>query len=364
MTLNETSTENIISGSKAIVLTLFYALFIVVGLSTNLAIIFAVLRTKGLRKRQQIILLNLVTCDGFTIVMSAPYYIYSVNVTKIPPRTMLGTRLCKTYLLFSYALGFVSILSLLLISIDRYTAVVYPYFHQRHMTREKLICFSVLCWLIPSIVCVPAANIPGWLDFDGQPGGLCGVQWSKINPGYVIFSVGSLFLLPTFVIFYANIRVYLIAKRKRRRIFPSGYSKNSEEDSNNSGSVHGSVRSLPLGVIATFQRITSIKKSIAFNRRFRTSKQDVQIAVSTLLLIGLFLLSWLPFVIPRVLHTFKIRIPEQVSNYTPVFAFSNVALDPILIFCCRNEIRKAVISFFRNSTITEMEIKSTDNVKQ
>ena len=339
-----------------------YVIITLVGITTNLLIIVAVLKTKALRKRHSLLLLNLVTCDLVQVIVSSPYYIYSLNTysvykVELPIKTVFLVNLCKGYLFFSYGLGYVSILSLLLISVDRYMAVVYPFRYQIRITKGKIVLFSLLCWSLPFVFLLAAPIIPGWLDFDGRPGGFCGVQWSHVNFGFVLSNSSILFVLPTCLIFYTNIRVYNIAKKARRIITPTTVVSEVKEIVNSVTSGQQNVaefsgefsksRYFVLSDISKIRKSFTIKPSLS---------RDIHIAVGTLLLIGCFLLTWLPFVIPRILHTFGVKIPSSVSTYTPAFAFSSVAFDPLVILCCRAEIRKAVIKLiglFRTSPIVE-----------
>lgn len=331
------------------VLTFLYTVIAIFGMVSNISIIIAVLSTKQLRKKQQFILLNIVVCDILTILVSAPYYIYSVNV-KIIRKTELAVHMCKMYLYFSYALGYVSILSMLFISLDRYSAIVYPYLYHEHMTPKILRLCSALCWLIPALACFAPVVIDCWLDYDGKPGGICGVQWTKVDTVYVCLLIGMLFILPTCLIFFTNIRVFRIA-RKQRRIGPgpntgsAGVSQKrmSRAISTSESDINGNFSRRMSAFIKIKRRLSSTTLTRSVTSR------DIQIAVATLLLIGCYLLSWLPFVIPRMLYTFEIGVPSQLISYTPAFAFSNVLWDPFLILGCRNEIRKGVRRIYRTA---------------
>ena len=325
------------------VLTSLYVLITIVGITTNLAIIVAVMKTKALRRRPSLVLLNLVTCDFLQVIISAPYYLYSLNTYSVndvehPTKNVFLVSFCKGYLFFSYGLGHVSILTLLFISTDRYMAVVYPFFYQVRITRRKLIFFSFLCWLLPFLFCLPAIR---WFDYDGQPSGFCGVQWSHVNFVFAIANVAILFVLPTCLIFYTNIRVYMISKRIQSHVFPVRTTttiqrilQTHDPISSEANTTHFHENRI---VISSKPTATKSEKPRS------SSARDIRIEVSTLLLIGCFLLTWLPFVVPRLLITIGIKVPTIVRDYTPACAFSNVAFDPLIIFTCRTKIRKTVL---------------------
>ena len=398
------------------ILTFLYSFIVLVGLIGNLLIVLAVFKTKQLRKRPQFILLNLIVCDLITSTVSAPYYIYSINMP-IPKESAQVIMICRLYIYLSYTLGFISIFALMIISIDRYIAVKMPYRYQKYISNEVTIACIVLSWFIPFLVAFPAVIIDGWLGYDGLAAGFCCVHWAAIDKTYFSLLIIICFVVPTLIIFCTNIRVYLIAKKQkkvddtRRRTISQierrksvkseasessvqldplerlqtaekkGRPKNTErnayrvdtaDNTRNRGSRetghtdqkidsiqndtnrkiigrHDSRKSLSR--MGSFRRLSTVVSAhgtrlVRSRSQIMASARDIQIAVGTLMLVICYLLSWLPFVIPRILTTFKVNIPNDVTIYTPAFAYSNVAWDPILILWCRKELRKGVCSLF------------------
>lgn len=365
--MNETGSDGImlyrIEETDANVLICIYIIIMIIGLTANVSIVIAVLRKRSLQKKQHLILLNLIICDLLTTLLSAPYYIYSVAVPA-PHKSVSATNLCKGYLFFSYAFGYVAIQSMLLISLDRYIAIVHPYLYHKHMNSKKIPPLSAaLCWLVPFLACFPSTISENWLEYDGRPGGFCGVQWSHVNKIYVIIVVGLLFIIPSLVVFFTNIRVYKIARRQmkvspeqsanRKISNQSQLTLSSEDDENEIRKKMSSETSSSPGqrmnmFVMTGQSIRQRVSSMSLKKKkvTRLSKRDVHIAVATLLLICLYLLSWLPFVVPRILSTLGLNVPRWLISYTPPFVFSSVAWDPLLILWCRNEIRREVRKLF------------------
>lgn len=333
------------------ILICIYIIIMTIGILANSSILMSVFSERSLRKKQHVVLLNLITCDLLTTLLSAPYYIYSVAATA-PPKTTNATNLCKGYLFFSYAFGYVAILSMLLISLDRYIAIVHPYIYHKHMN-TKTLPLTVLCWMLPFVACFPSTITENALEYDGRAGGFCGVQWSHMSKVYVFVVVSFLFVFPTIAVFLTNIRVYKIA---RRQIKVSPEQSENRKISNQSQVTNMSFemeqraasdftppsRRMSVNIAQIFRKQMSQKRKVP-----RVSKRDVQIAVATLLLIGLYFLSWLPFVIPRILSTSGVEIPRWLISYTPPFVFSSVAWDPLLILWCRNDIRREVLRLLR-----------------
>ena len=345
-------------------LTIIYSFIIVVGLMANSLIIIATLKSKKLRERPQIILLNLIVCDVTNTIISAPYYLYASTTSPyVPSKTPTVVRICQAYLYLSYSLGFVSILALVIISIDRYVAVIRPYFYQMHVTNNVVGVGILMSWLIPFCLTIPGPVMDGWMDYDGIPGNFCGVQWAVTSKVFIVVVVIFCFILPTVVIFVTNIRVYRTAKQKKYQLQATRQSVTSHcqiktkttPSKDKSIAYQPSLIQTSTAVVMRndIEQCEADKQLPSSKRKSSVSNMDIQIAVSTLFLVVCFLLSWLPFVIPRILVVMHIQISETLTNYGPAFAFSNVAWDPLLILWCRKEIRRGVFAlFWRTNRIT------------
>ncbi|XP_043117895.1 C-C chemokine receptor type 5-like [Puntigrus tetrazona] len=133
----------------ASILSVLYSLFFVVGFLGNVLVIWVVLMGVRLRSMTDICLLNLAIADLF-LVSSLPFLAhYARN------HWIFGDVMC-TIVLSVYHIGFYSgIFFIVLMSVDRYLAVVHAVFALRVRTRTYGILASMVIWIISVLASFP-----------------------------------------------------------------------------------------------------------------------------------------------------------------------------------------------------------------
>jgi len=145
--------------TAAIVLkSLAYFVVLLVSLVGNALIISAVLKTKQLRKSINYFVFNMAISDLFTPLTIMPVKIVEIisgsGAFMVHSPLMLGNILCKLCYFLPDVSVLVSVESLLLISLDRFTAVVFPLKAKLISSKMRLIC--ILCtWMIAIAVHAP-----------------------------------------------------------------------------------------------------------------------------------------------------------------------------------------------------------------
>ncbi|XP_059422972.1 C-C chemokine receptor type 5-like [Carassius carassius] len=140
--------EEIVSNScvygdhGASILPVLYSLFFVVGFLGNILVVWVVLMGVKLRSMTDICLLNLAIAD-LLLISSLPFLAHSAR-----DQWIFGDFMC-TMVLSVYHIGFYSgIFFIVLMSIDRYLAVVHAVFALKVRTRTYGILASVVIWII------------------------------------------------------------------------------------------------------------------------------------------------------------------------------------------------------------------------
>ncbi|XP_016107150.1 C-C chemokine receptor type 5-like [Sinocyclocheilus grahami] len=126
----------------ASILPVLYSLFFVVGFLGNIMVIWVVLMGVKLRSMTDICLLNLAFAD-LLLVCSLPFLAHYAR-----DQWIFGDVMC-TVVLSVYHIGFYSgIFFIVLMSVDRYLAVVHAVFALRVRTRTYGISASVVTWIV------------------------------------------------------------------------------------------------------------------------------------------------------------------------------------------------------------------------
>ncbi|XP_052566718.1 opsin, ultraviolet-sensitive isoform X1 [Culex pipiens pallens] len=119
-----------------------YFLMMVWGLFGNVLVIFMFFKFKSLRTPANYLVINLAVAD-FLIMLEAPIFVY--NSYHLGPA--FGNTFCTIYSLLGAIGGTVAIMTLTMISVDRYNVVVYPLNPNRSTTRLKVMLMIVFTWI-------------------------------------------------------------------------------------------------------------------------------------------------------------------------------------------------------------------------
>jgi len=178
--------------------------------------------------------------------------------------------------------GTCSILHLVTISLERFFAVVYPIRHRN--TSAKVYYLSlVVVWVIPAAACGSALKLR--------------VENRQVN---MLFLFIQFFVIPLLVILFTYARIWHAASH---RIQPG-------QDSS------------------------------------RTMKRDMRIAITIALVIGFFVIAWLPFFIVQLLLVFCMKCQPGIFStelllFLKFMHYSNSAVNPIVYAVKIPEFRRA-----------------------
>ncbi|XP_067040401.1 neuropeptide SIFamide receptor-like [Acropora muricata] len=218
---NETSsgaptTAGMSSKEKAILMP-FYFISLLVALIGNVLIIVVFHKYKPIRKSFNYFVLNMAISDLFTPLTIMPFIIAStlsngVGFLNQLPLQLAGV-VCKLCYFLADTSIVVSIISLLMISLDRLIAVVFPLRVKFISRKVRFICI-LMSWVVALSVHVPYLFVFTFKDGD------CTKSWSaETNNRYVVATFTTFFLVPVcfLIIIYGAIVVTLKGRQRKRR---------------------------------------------------------------------------------------------------------------------------------------------------
>ena len=139
-----------------IIVPVFFGVICFLGFFGNLLVIIVVVFNQQMRNTTNLLILNLAFADMFFIIICVPF----TAATYAMPIWPFGNAWCKIYQYMLNVTAYASVYTLVLMSLDRYLAVVHPI---SSMTLRTDINCGILIFLSWAIICV--ANIPILLEY-------------------------------------------------------------------------------------------------------------------------------------------------------------------------------------------------------
>ncbi|EDO39353.1 predicted protein, partial [Nematostella vectensis] len=155
-------------------------------------------------------LVNLCAADIFTAVAYIPFYVVSV----IQHSWVFGEEFCQIHA-FLISLGFnASLITLSLVSFDRYLAITSPLKYPLKMTGRRMRWLLVLSW-VHSIIWA-AFPLVNWGEYMSDPHThTCRPNWSAaglISKSYVICMACFVFAIPVLVMIFCYAKIFTAAR--------------------------------------------------------------------------------------------------------------------------------------------------------
>ena len=134
--------------------TVAYSLILVVSLVGNSLIVLIVYKTPTLRKPINMLIANMAMSDLLYPIFLFPVRLTELHVGSWLIGSTLGQALCKIHAFLADISTLVSIQSLVLITVDRYAAVVVP-LRSPLISRKVCRCLIVATWILAVPFCWP-----------------------------------------------------------------------------------------------------------------------------------------------------------------------------------------------------------------
>uniref|UniRef100_A0A3P9H0I2 Alpha-1B adrenergic receptor n=1 Tax=Oryzias latipes TaxID=8090 RepID=A0A3P9H0I2_ORYLA len=325
--------------TRAIVLALVLGAFIVFAIAGNILVILSVVCNRHLRTPTNYFIINLAMADlllGTTVL--------PVSATKeILNYWVFGRIFCDIWAALDVLCCTASIMSLCVISIDRYIGVSHPLQYPGIVTEKRALLAMLGVWVLSVVISI--GPLLGWKQPPSDDDMECLITE---EPFYALFSSLGSFYIPLAVILAMYCRVYIVAKRTTRNLeagvmrermntseltlrIHKGSQMHEEPGTSNAGKGRGHQARSSLTV-----------KLLKFSREKKAAK--------TLgVVVGMFILCWLPFFLTLPLGSFNenLRPPELLFRVIFWLGYFNSCLNPIIYPCYSREFKLAFIRILR-----------------
>ncbi|XP_074655558.1 galanin receptor type 1-like [Tubulanus polymorphus] len=292
---------------EAIIVPLINGLIFIVGLTGNTLVVYVVIRNGAMKTVTNLYLVNLAIADLMFLVFCVPFttwmYIY--------PNWMFGEEMCKFVNYLMVVTMAVSVMTLTVMGVDRYHAVVFPVRSRVYRTFERAVVVIGIIWVAAFMLLLPIAiitRIKALFDHGGQKN-FCHEYWpvEAQRRAYTIIVFVLLYCLPLSIIVVCYL---LMAKNLWMSISPAFQESN-----------HAALK--------------------AFQARRRVAKMVLVVVI-------IFGLCWLPIHIVHIRNDFGMTGADggvQIIDYVfKIFAhcmsYANSAVNPLVYSFLSENFRK------------------------
>ncbi|KAK5621106.1 Somatostatin receptor type 2 [Crenichthys baileyi] len=201
--------------TSSVVLTFINFMVCAVGLCGNTLVIYVILRYAKMKTVTNIYILNLAVADVLCM-MSLPFIALQLALVRWP----FGEPLCRVIMTVDSLNQFTSIFCLMVMSIDRYLAVVHPIRSTKWRKPRIAKLINVTVWGVSLIVNLPTMIFSG---LNKVP--VCGIVWPEPQDLYYkififyTFSIG--FFMPLAVICLCYLLIIIKVKSSGMRVCSS-----------------------------------------------------------------------------------------------------------------------------------------------
>ncbi|XP_035228700.1 dopamine receptor 2-like [Stegodyphus dumicola] len=354
-------------------LAVVLALFSGTTVFGNMLVMVAIAKEQYLHTATNYFIASLATADCLVGGVVMPFSIIHEVMGRI---WIFGREWCDLWRCFDVLASTASILNLCAISVDRYWAIIDPMTYPSKMTTPRAKLIVGLVWMCSSLISFPA--IAWWRAVSVQPYPPDQCLFTD-DVGYLLFSSVISFYGPLIIMVFTYCRIYKAAINQTKclengmkyigtsnevceemtlRIHRGGVSEKnelkngntekhkrhnhivSENDKLSEGEERKSPdNSIPLRFASRHVKVFSISKKLGKLTKERKAAKTLAIVM------GVFILCWLPFFIINVLVGICgkscISEPELVFSIVTWLGWLNSGMNPIIYACWSKDFRKA-----------------------
>ncbi|XP_049958891.1 octopamine receptor beta-2R [Schistocerca serialis cubense] len=324
------------------------ACIIVAAILGNLLVIVSVMRHRKLRIITNYFVVSLAFADLLVAMVVMPFNM-SVQINE---RWLFGFFMCDVWNSLDVYFSTASILHLCCISVDRYWAIVKPLKYPINMTKRVVAFMLVGTWLSPAIISFLPIFMGWYTTFENQRfreenPDLCEF---KVNKWYVVVSSLISFWIPCTIMIFTYLAIFREANRQEKQLHSRignamlmNHHRNSREYANSNGDVMsssgGSSKTLTLHEV----HHGDVHSTPTKDRNIIKMKREHKAARTLGIIMGTFILCWLPFFLWYVSTSLcdTCPCPDLVVDLVFWIGYFNSTLNPIIYAYFNRDFREA-----------------------
>ncbi|XP_026868409.2 alpha-1A adrenergic receptor [Electrophorus electricus] len=333
---SNTTCVGITLDSQVVGVGIFLAMFILVAIVGNILVILSVLCNKHLQTVTNFFIVNLAIADLLLSVIVLPF---SASL-EVLGCWVFGRLFCNVWAAVDVLCCTASILSLCIISIDRYIGVKYCLKYPTIMTERRAGVILVVVWVSSMIISI--GPLLGWKEPPPSDESICKITE---EPGYALFSSLFSFYLPLTIILVMYFRVYVVARRTTKSL-EAGVKRETNKSMEVVLRIH--CRSLPEDAVTSSKSKHHPFRSSLSVRLMKFSREK-KAAKTLAIVVGMFILCWLPFFFVLPLGSFFPALKPSEVVFKVIFwlGYFNSCINPLIYPCSSKEFQRAFTRLLR-----------------
>ena len=194
-----------------VLFAVIYSLIVVIGVPANCIIITIVRKTPSMHTTTNYLLMNLAVADLTTLLLCPGMYDYSLN--KISVHQTLGDFICKVFVgnaIVPITIN-VGALTVCTLAIERYLALVKPFYTGLRLTKGRLPYVVAFLWVIAVLSCIPDF-MKNTIDTNPLSTYPCKRPWSldeySDHSSFIIYTGVFFGIIPCVMVFFCYLEIF------------------------------------------------------------------------------------------------------------------------------------------------------------
>ncbi|XP_032047283.1 melanopsin [Aythya fuligula] len=290
------------------------AVILIVGIAGtlgNFLVIYVFCRSRTLQKPANIFIINLAVSDFLMSITQSPVFF----TNSLHKRWIFGEKGCELYAFCGALFGITSMITLMVIALDRYFVITKPLASVRVMSKKKALIILVGVWLYSLAWSLPPFF--GWSAY--VPEGLltsCSWDYMTFTPSvraYTMLLFCFVFFIPLIAIIYSYVFIFEAIKKANKSIQTFGCKHGNKE----------------------------------FQKQYQRMKNEWKLAKIALIVILLYVISWSPYsVVALVAFAGYSHVLTPFMNSIPaVIAKASAIHNPIIYAITHPKYRAAIATY-------------------
>ena len=326
----------IFSGSRfKDVETVFLILIILASLIANSMVFYIFYRKPSLLTISNRFVLNLTIGNFLITILLMPIVLGS----HLAEEWGLGEVYCTITGVLTTLLFTACVLSLLLISLDRYHAIIKPFRYSSTITSTRATLFIILVWVISCIIALPPVVGLGHISYQ-QDKSMCTVEWASPSVEDRIYALGVVvlcFVLPLSLMIWIYVNIFRAVQRTsalaRNNSIITDMGDTALTQQMIAQAAHQQRRRSSMASLVTQINAFRRRSSIGNRSILSLHRGDQKAAKTGMMVLSTFVVCWLPFYIVIVTEAATARpdlVPQWIQVTCTFMIFTGCALNPIV----------------------------------